>query len=292
MREVGEKNEIDLLLSRLFFPTRGEIRMMKGPRGLGVLIALLGVAIFMVDAGGKARGEPLSWDRALEKKVPESRGLVKLGKRIYGEVCTQCHGEGGKGDGKGAWFITPQPRDFTSGMFKVRTTPSGSLPTDEDLFRTITVGFPDYRMPRFKYLTAKERWAVVYYIKTLSPLFKEGKPEKPINLGKAPPVTPKVLATGKELYREAGCADCHGKSGRGDGPSKLKDDWGNPTSALDFTRGERSFKGGAKAPDIVRTLLTGLTGTPMPSYAETLEAKQAWALGYYIEKLAGKGPGK
>ena len=33
-----------------------------------------------------------------------------------------------------------RPRDFRTGLFKFRSTPSGSLPTDDDLLRTVTQG--------------------------------------------------------------------------------------------------------------------------------------------------------
>ncbi|MFQ5853461.1 MAG: c-type cytochrome [Candidatus Binatia bacterium] len=192
----------------------------------GIFIIFLGIILL---THGKVRGESLSWEGALEEKLPESQELVNLGKQIFSRACFYCHGEEGKGDGKARRYLFSMPRDFTSGKFKVRTTATGSLPTDEDLFRTITVGLPEYRMPSFSYLGAKERWALVYYIKTFSPSFKGRKP-KPVTLGKAPPVTARLLSKGKQLFDDAECWKCHGKEGKGNGPSApdLKDDWGNP----------------------------------------------------------------
>lgn len=250
-----------------------------------ILILLIGMLILY--GRNPIYADPLFWEEALEKEVSETPELVKLGKQIYENACFYCHGEDGKGEGTGRRYLFMKPRDFTAGKFKIRTTPTGSLPTNEDLFRTITVGFPEYRMPNFKYLTTKERWALVYYIKTLSPFFKERKPEKPIVIGEAPPVTAKLLAQGKELYNELECWKCHGKEGRGDGPSALdlKDDWGNPLILLNLNGGSRVFKGGARARDIMRTFLTGMTGTPMPSYADSITKEQAWALSSYIEDM-------
>lgn len=262
---------------------------MKRSGWLSILAILLGTIVMTY---GEVQGEPLSWEGALEKKLPESQELVNLGKQIFSRACFYCHGEGGKGDGRARRYLFLMPRDFTSGKYKVRSTATGSPPTDEDLFRTITVGLPEYRMPRFNYLSAKERWALVYYIKTFSPLFKERKP-KPITLGKALPVSAGLLSKGEQLFDDAECWKCHGKDGRGNGPSAsdLKDDWGNPIRLLDWTQGGGVFKRGARARDIMFSFMTGLAGTPMPSYDGVFTNEQAWALAYYVEGIV-KDKGK
>lgn len=262
---------------------------MERAGGLRILVILAGITLLTY---GQVRGEFLPWEGASEEKVPETPELVDLGKQIFNQACFYCHGEEGKGNGKARRYLFLMPRDFTSGKFKVRTTATGSLPTDEDLFRTITVGLPEYRMPRFKYLSAKERWALVYYIKTFFPPFRERKPE-PVTLGEAPPKTAELLSQGRELFNDAECWKCHGKEGEGDGPSApdLKDDWGNPLKLLDWTHGERVFKRGAKARDIMYTFMTGLAGTPMPSYEDALTKEQAWALAYYVEEIVKGGKG-
>lgn len=260
---------------------------MKRSVGARAFIAFLGVIILTY---GEARGEALSWEGALEKKFPESQELVNLGKQIFSKACFYCHGEKGKGDGKARRYLFLMPRDFTSGKFKVRTTSTGSPPTDEDLFRTITVGLPEYRMPGFSYLSARERWALVYYVKTFIPSTERRKP-KPVKLGKGPPVTAELLSKGKQLFEDAECWTCHGREGKGNGPSAgdLKDDWNNPIILLDWGQGKRVFKRGASARDIMYTFMTGLTGTPMPSYADVLTPEEAWALAYYVEELIKKG---
>jgi mono/diheme cytochrome c family protein len=60
--------------------------------------------------------------------------------RLYESNCAVCHGIQGDGNGPAAGMFLTRPRDFLAGIFKFRSTPSGSLPTDEDLFWTITHG--------------------------------------------------------------------------------------------------------------------------------------------------------
>ena len=79
---------------------------------------------------------------------------------VYNHACAWCHGKDGRGDGPAAFsinkYLSPRPRDFTRGLFKLRSTPSGQVPTDDDLLRTIERGIPGY-MPSFRGLTAGER---------------------------------------------------------------------------------------------------------------------------------------
>ena len=70
----------------------------------------------------------------------------------------------GDGEGPAAKFLDPRPRDFTLGTFKFRTTQSGELPTNEDLFRTVSRGLPGTAMQAFDNdlikngLTEGDRW--------------------------------------------------------------------------------------------------------------------------------------
>ena len=52
----------------------------------------------------------------------------------------------------------------------------------------------------------------------------------------------------------------------------------------DLTSGQ--FKSGAAVEDIFRTMTTGLSGTPMPSYRDSLPEEDRWALSYYVLALS------
>src|SRR5213593_4064914 len=198
--------------------------------------------------------------------IPQTDSQIAWGEAVYQRRCGGCHGVKGDGNGPVATFLNPRPRNFTIGAFKFRSTPSGSLPTDGDLYRTLTRGVRWTAMPTWHELPEKDRIAVITFIKTFSSRWKEEKPEPPVLIGDPPKATPELLAKGKELYAQAKCWQCHGNEGKGDGPSaeELKDDLGFRIRPADFTKGQ--FKGGGDVRDIFRAMTTGLDGTPMPSF--------------------------
>ena len=59
------------------------------------------------------------------------------GRELYDKYCAQCHGIEGDAEAYATTRVKPAPRDFTTGKFKFRTTPTGMLPTDQDLVNVI-----------------------------------------------------------------------------------------------------------------------------------------------------------
>jgi len=225
---------------------------------------------------------------------------VEEGKQVYNRYCVVCHGP--NGDGKGLMgvihraqqsgvVVSIYPRDFTAGMFKFRSTPTGSLPTDEDLLRVVTNGIPRSGMPSHKDLSLEQRKAAIEYIKTFSKRWKDQKPDPPVHIGAVPDYvgTTQSVARGRQMFDDAGCVQCHGPSGRGDGPASadLKDNWGEKILPFDFTSGP--LKGGTGPEGIYRTFMTGMDGTPMPSFEDVLEEQQRWDLvSYCLELMKGE----
>jgi DMSO reductase family type II enzyme heme b subunit len=142
-------------------------------------------------------------------------------------------------------------------------------------------------MPAWDRLPKEDLSAAVQYIKSFSTEFAEGEPDKPITIGKPVASTAESVAAGAEIYVKMKCAECHGKLGRGDGPSAGThiDEWGFPIRPFDFTRGAASMKGGGSPEDIFRTFMTGLAGTPMPAYADLLKGEQGWQLVHHVQSL-------
>ncbi len=208
------------------------------------------------------------------------------GKQLYRRYCVGCHGPLGDGRGENAQWIDPKPRNFVTGTFKCRSTPSGALPTDEDLYKSVTRGFVDSNMPSWLPLTAQQRADLIAYVKTFSSRFSEEKAPSPLQVPSESEANQQSIQRGNELFQKMNCWSCHGKEGRGDGPSAqtLVDSRGYPIPPYDFAAGTR-FKCGESNQDLYRILMTGLDGTPMPSFANGLTPDQAWDVVHYIRTL-------
>ena len=88
----------------------------------------------------------MGWVRAQAPDVG-TEAQRESGKKLYLKYCSQCHGEKGNGEGYATPHLRPRPRDFTTGKFKIRTTPNGALPTHQDLVNIIRRGMPYTSMP-------------------------------------------------------------------------------------------------------------------------------------------------
>lgn len=144
-------------------------------------------------------------------------------------------------------------------------------------------------MPPWKWLlNDTDRWAVVEFVKTFAPQFADPNTDRKtiVELGTPPPRNEAAIAEGKALYGKLSCVSCHGSLGQGDGPSaySLVDDSGQHIPARDFSK-PSGFKAGYATKEIVRTFLTGLNGTPMPSFNGLISPDDAWKLAYYVETL-------
>jgi cytochrome c oxidase cbb3-type subunit I/II len=230
--------------------------------------------------------------------IPKSEEWIEYGKNVYARRCEGCHGLTGNGNGPAATFMYKfRPRNFNAGVFKFRLTPSGSLPQDGDLYRTVTRGIRGSSMPSWHMLPDKVRIAVIQYIKYELAVdrsdpeepyhyFVEEPAEAPMYIGMAPEPSEDIVKHGKEVWQQAKCWECHGNSGKGDGDksSELEDDFGYPILPADLTAG--LYKSGPSVKDIYRTVTTGLSGTPMPSYGDSLPEEDRWALAYFVLSLS------
>lgn len=205
---------------------------------------------------------------------------------LYERECVLCHGIDGRGNGMAAAYLSSRPRNFTKGWFKIRSTPDGQLPTDADLLATLERGLPGTPMPSFSRLSENERRLLIAVVKGFYPGFATQQPSKGVTPPPPLPYTSQTLARGKELYRVMQCGQCHGERGHGDGlmADFLTDDWRNPIRPNNFSQG--LFKGGNRDEDIYLRILTGLNGTPMPSYAGRLSDEDIYALVQYIRSFA------
>ncbi len=191
----------------------------------------------------------------------------EAGKVLYDDKCAHCHGIEGAGDGSAAENLLPRPRDFTRGIYKIRSTESGQLPTDQDLFDIISNGMPGSSMPAWReILTEDARWQLIAHIKTFHDGF-EGAAPRLIDVSGKVPYSEESVAKGKEFYTNLGCVDCHGVVGRGDGTSApdLTDEWGFRTWPANLWH-PWNYRGGATTEAIFRRFIGGIAGSPMPSF--------------------------
>ena len=221
-----------------------------------------------------------------ESHVGKYAGDTGAGKQLYYRYCWGCHGFRGDGNGENGTYLNILPRNFVAATFKCRSTPTGTLPTDEDLFNAMTRGFNNSYMPSWITLTAQNRADLLAFIKTFSPRWKTDKPGDPINVPAEPAATLDGIKHGKELFTKLECWKCHGPEGRGDGPSAstLTDSNDQPIRPYNFAEGSR-FKCGTTNHDLYKIFMTGLDGTPMPSFADVIKPEDAWDLVHYLRTL-------
>jgi cytochrome c oxidase cbb3-type subunit 2 len=220
---------------------------------------------------------------------------IKTGRELFVRHCTGCHAMDAKGLGPSRAFYTSKPRNLVEGNFKFRSTPLGTLPTREDLLRTLTKGIPPSSMPPFNFLPSSQREAIVSYIQSLRPDWNklQGEqvfiPSVPAKLRKKDTFLASAY-NGQKTFQEL-CVLCHGLEGKGDGPGSqgLFDSDNQPIVPANLNA--RYLKSGRGARDIFRTITTGLDGTPMPSFGEALNEDKRWELVAFVLYLRGKEAG-
>ena len=103
------------------------------------------------------------------KKTPD---LVNLGKKLYDQNCTPCHGPKGEGKGALADTLTPHPSDFALPLKNWPRTKGDP----EKILGVITKGSPNSAMVGWPQLSEKERWGLVYRVMEFStPPGRKGK---------------------------------------------------------------------------------------------------------------------
>jgi mono/diheme cytochrome c family protein len=224
------------------------------------------------------------------KPPRRTAALEALGASLYRARCASCHGDSGDGKGPMAARLNVPPTNFVAGIYKLRSTPTGSIPTDGDLFTTITRGVHGTPMLPWTELREEERWALVFHLESLSVRFHEERPARPVAVPNPPAEDEELRAKGRRLYATLQCVACHGEKGMANGPRAGL--YRGPTGQIDvrirdFSRGR--FIRGTEMQDIYLTLRVGLEGTPMAAY-DALSDGEIWALAAYVRALIRERP--
>ena len=272
------------------------IRAMVWTASVGLLLVVeFGTVAFSQDepvVGPK----PAIVVKPMESHIGDLIGHAAGGKSDYRRYCAGCHGDYGDANGENAVWLDPKPRDFTIATFKCRSTPTGTLPTDEDLYNSIKRGFTNSNMPIWNTFSKQQRADLVAYIKIFSPRWEKEKAGEPIKIPAEPPVTLESISHGQALFAKLECWKCHGTHGEGDGPSAstLTDSKDNPIRPYNFAAGkdDSRFKCGSTNQDIYKIFMTGVDGTPMPSFADVIQPNDAWDLVHFLRTLQVHRHGK
>jgi len=274
--------------------------------GITMVSGSAGVSIFAQEGGGLPEG----FKKGELAPLPSAE-MIEAGKRVYFTKCVWCHGVDGAGDGPAADRLWPRPRNFNQGTFKIRRTASGELPlfdskkaveAENDLFATVTHGLPGSAMPSWEgILTEEQRLQVLSFVTTQ--LIKDRKFDDKVTETqtvlqldeiKPIPVSKESLEKGAQLIVDKKCIECHGVTGRGDGNAfNLKDDWGFPIQPANWHKCW-NFRGSRQDPynikNIFRTFSTGVSGTPMPSFADNTTVEERWHIANFVNSLCERDP--
>jgi mono/diheme cytochrome c family protein len=262
--------------------------------GLAAALALGAFAYGCTRPTDAAVARPGQLEDALAptQTLPASPELLKLGRATYETQCSACHGPQGDGEGEAAYLLYPRPRDFTSGQYRLVSTWDG-VPTDEDLYRTISRGMPGSAMPSWAHLPERTRWGLVHYVKAFSkrpltihaarPPDADGNDAAgPVQVPPEPPYDKAAEARARETFSRS-CAPCHGSTGRGDGQQEQTDSKGYATRPRDLTLGV--YKGSPDPSSVYKRVVAGLPGSPMPQ-SGYLHGQPAWDLVHYVRSLS------
>ncbi len=221
----------------------------------------------------------------------EREKILNRGRSVFQKFCIHCHGERGKGDGAATPYLTPLPRDLSSGIFKFHSTKNIALPLDRDLARTIEKGIPGTVMPAWGEILGPEAiHSLVQYLKTFSDRFGQEIPDSKITIEPEPPFDRLSVQQGKILFRQMRCGHCHGDDGQRAGPleDSMKDVWGHTSFVYDLQQ-PGLYKAGAASEEIFQTLSVGMDGTPMTTY-DYLTVDERWHLVHYLQSLFASAP--
>lgn len=247
--------------------------------------------------------------------LSKDQNVLDHGAKVYRTYCVGCHGVNGDGNGPAARFLNPRPRNFQLAQFRFSSRASGDLPTDEDLFRTVTEGLRGTSMPAWPLLPEEDRRAVVVYIKTFAKeAWANASPSVPTAISDDPYYgqdKTEAIKLGELAYHGmAQCYSCHpayadlakineGRAKYGMSPldelrenayqsRAIPNEDGTTITPPDFTWNK--LKRGTDERTLYHVVANGITGTPMPTWKGILSEEDLWGIVYYVQSLTKERP--
>jgi mono/diheme cytochrome c family protein len=130
-----------------------------------LFIALVVAITFLFGQSVNAQEKAKPWpvpdkDKALKstEKLTDA-AVIATGKDLWSKHCKSCHGAKGLGDGPKAVSLKTLPGDFTVAEFQAFT--------DGEIFYRMNKGRDEMPAYEKKIPEAKDRWALVAYMRTL-----------------------------------------------------------------------------------------------------------------------------
>jgi len=181
-----------------------------------ILAAVAVMALCSLSLGQATKAEEDS-RLGMETHIGKLTGHAAAGQGTYRRYCVGCHGPLGDGEGENAQWIDPKPRNFTLGIFKCRSTTTGTLPLDSDIYASLGRGLDSSNMPSWNPLSAQDRADLVAYVKHFSARFVTEKPGAPIEVPPKPEVTADRSKPDRPCFRKwsAGSVTGHREAGMG-----------------------------------------------------------------------------
>ena len=240
-----------------------------------------------------------------------SAEVLTEGERAYVLYCRACHGDQGDGKGPAARGIRPPPRDFTLGVFKFAAVPAGELPNDADLERVVRSGLHGTAMLAWDGIPDHQVRQIIQFVKTFSPRWKDEEPGEPIEPTPDPWKSREAegVRRGRKVYHGlAQCLSCHpayatrseiaemSKELTGNaivdfredmfGSMLTESDFGVKLLPPDFTRTAlRSVRPDHRLNDLYRVIASGVGGTAMPTWRDSLPEEELWALVHFVDSV-------
>ena len=243
-----------------------------------------------------------------QTKIAERERTDMSAADLYALHCSACHGTKGDGNGQAARHQFPRPRDLRNEHFRLVSTDTGN-PTSEDLETVIERGMPGTSMKSFENLSENDRRLLAdevsrlrregirdRYIDTLKEMEEEvieedvqefvdsySVPGEVVRVPDIGPADSLMIAKGRDVYRQCGCAPCHGDDGTGDQRIPLFDERQQTSPSRDLVN--EPFKGGHEPKSVYLRILLGMPGSPHPA-TKALTQEQLVDLVHYCRSLS------
>ena len=233
------------------------------------------------------------------------------GRLDYVQFCASCHGFEGDGYGRSGQHLRPPPRNFQRPNFKFSKVPGSYLPSDHALTRLVKRGLNGTPMLPWA-LSDEQLDDIIQYVKSLSP---EGQGWRDIyseigdivEAGDDPWAgrVNEALVRGEEIYHDkAKCHSCHPGYVT---PERFEEITGSPPRAdltyplakstdnyqvlghsmlilpPDFTW--HDVRAGTTTLDLFETIASGIGGTAMPQWKNSIPDEDIWAMAHYVQML-------